>query len=54
MGVPVMMISMRLAFVFWLILAYALFMRRFARRHFFVLRVSTSVVGLLGISDIFF
>ena len=50
MGVPVMMISMRLAFVFWLILAYALFMRRFARRHFFVLRVSTSVVGLLGIS----
>lgn len=46
----VMMISMRLAFVFWLIVAYGLFVWRYKRRRYFVLRVGGSVIGLLGIA----
>lgn len=52
MSIPVMMVAMRLAFVFWLIIAYVLFMRRFARRSFFALRVGASAVGLLVISAV--
>ena len=50
MSIPVMMIVMRLAFVFWLIVAYGLFVWRYKRRKHFALRVTASVIALLGIA----
>lgn len=50
MSALVMMIFMRLAFVFWLIVAYGLFVWRYKRRKYFALRVSGSIIALLGIA----
>ena len=50
MSVLVMMISMRLAFMFWLIVAYGLFAWRYKRRKYFVLRVVLCIIALFGIA----
>ncbi len=46
----VMMISMRLAFMFWLIVAYGLFVWRYKRRKHFALRGVGCIIALLGIA----
>ena len=46
----VMMISMRLAFMFWLIVAYGLFVWRYKRRKYFALRVVGCIIALFGIA----
>lgn len=50
MSVLVMMISMRLAFMFWLIVAYGLFVWRYKRRKYFALRVVGCIIALFGIA----